>query len=118
VLAEENHRSVSSNERVIESVSGALTKAEVKEIGLYYGAAQAVARWVSISAEPGKVTLRVRPQRCRQRTSALCARMVGQYRSPAASITFRRHHILGLNPMSARGGDRLSLPQGREIFRC
>src|SRR5437660_4187913 len=86
---------------------------DVKDINLYYGAAQAL-RGVSLKAEPGKVmcvlgrngvgkTRRLRP-------------MVGQYPIASGSIVFDGTDISGLRPYErARRGIGL-VPQGREIF--
>src|SRR6202167_591262 len=86
---------------------------EVKDISLYYGAAQAL-RGVSISAEPGKVTC-VLGRNGVGKTSLLRA-MVGQYPIASGSITFDGTDISGLKPYErARRGIGF-VPQGREIF--
>src|SRR5271167_3770969 len=86
---------------------------KVKDINLYYGAAQAL-RGVSISAEPGKVTC-VLGRNGVGKTSLLRA-MVGQYPISGGSITFDGTDITGLKPYErARKGIGL-VPQGREIF--
>src|SRR6201992_152249 len=86
---------------------------EVKDINLYYGAAQAL-RGGSISAEPGKVTC-VLGRNGVGKTSLLRA-MVGQYPIASGSITFDGSEISGLKPYErARRGIGF-VPQGREIF--
>ena len=86
---------------------------EVKDINLYYGAAQAL-RGVSISAEPGKVTC-VLGRNGVGKTSLLRA-MVGQYPISGGSIVFDGADISGLKPYErARKGIGF-VPQGREIF--
>src|SRR6201746_1142430 len=86
---------------------------DVKDISLYYGAAQAL-RGVSISAEPGKVTC-VLGRNGVGKTSLLRA-MVGQYPIARGSITFDGAEISGLKPYErARRGIGF-VPQGREIF--
>ena len=86
---------------------------DVKDISLYYGAAQAL-RGVSISAEPGKVTC-VLGRNGVGKTSLLRA-MVGQYPIASGSITFDGTDISGLKPYErARRGIGF-VPQGREIF--
>src|ERR1700687_2946931 len=86
---------------------------EVKDISLYYGAAQAL-RGVSISAEPGKVTC-VLGRNGVGKTSLLRA-MVGQYPIAGGSITFDCADITGLRPYErARKGIGF-VPQGRGIF--
>src|SRR5450759_1964331 len=86
---------------------------EIKDINLYYGAAQAL-RGVSISAEPGKVTC-VLGRNGVGKTSLLRA-TVGQYPIASGSITFDGVDISGLKPYErARRGIGL-VPQGREIF--
>src|SRR3981081_1740261 len=86
---------------------------DVKDINLYYGAAQAL-RGVSISAEPGKVMC-VLGRNGVGKTSLLRA-MVGQYPIASGSITFDGVDISGLKPYErARRGIGF-VPQGREIF--
>src|SRR6202453_1814500 len=86
---------------------------EVKDINLYYGAAQAL-RGVSISTEPGKVMC-VLGRNGVGKTSLLRA-MVGQYPIASGSITFDGTEISGLKPYErARRGIGF-VPQGREIF--
>jgi urea transport system ATP-binding protein len=86
---------------------------DVKDISLYYGAAQAL-RGVSLSAEPGKVTC-VLGRNGVGKTSLLRA-MVGQYPIAGGSITLEGHDITGLKPYErARMGIGF-VPQGREIF--
>src|SRR5579864_2269175 len=86
---------------------------EVKNINLYYGAAQAL-RGVSISAEAGKVTC-VLGRNGVGKTSLLRA-VVGQYPISGGSIDFDGADITGLKPYErARKGIGF-VPQGREIF--
>src|SRR3981189_1572813 len=86
---------------------------EVKDISLYYGAAQAL-RGVSIAAQPGKVACVLGPNGV-GKTSLLRA-MVGQYPIASGSITFDGNDITGLKPYErARRGIGF-VPQGREIF--
>src|SRR2546429_3584414 len=86
---------------------------DVKDINLYYGAAQAL-RGVSVSAEPGKVTC-VLGRNGVGKTSLLRA-MVGQY---PISFFFKQktaYDITTLKPYErARKGIGF-VPQGREIF--
>src|SRR6202000_2834646 len=86
---------------------------DVKDISLYYGAAQAL-RGVSVSAEPGKVTC-VLGRNGVGKTSLLRA-MVGQYPISGGTILFDGADISGLKPYErARKGIGF-VPQGREIF--
>src|SRR3974390_1703821 len=86
---------------------------EVKDINLYYGAAQAL-RGVSITAQPGKVTC-VLGRNGVGKTSLLRP-MVGQYPIASGSIVFDGADITGLKPYErARRGIGF-VPQGREIF--
>jgi urea transport system ATP-binding protein len=86
---------------------------EVKDINLFYGAAQAL-RGVSIAAEPGKVTC-VLGRNGVGKTSLLRA-MVGQYPIASGAIVFDGSDITGLKPYErARKGIGF-VPQGREIF--
>ena len=86
---------------------------DVKDINLYYGAAQAL-RGVSLSAQPGKVMC-VLGRNGVGKTSLLRA-MVGQYPIASGSITFDGADISALRPYErARKGIGL-VPQGREIF--
>src|SRR3979490_3044528 len=86
---------------------------EVKDINLYYGAAQAL-RGVSISAEPGKVMC-VLGRNGVGKTSLLRA-MVGQYPIASGSITFDGVDISHLRPYErARRGIGF-VPHGAEIF--
>src|ERR1700704_1118628 len=86
---------------------------DVKDISLYYGAAQAL-RGVSISAQPGKVMC-VLGRNGVGKTSLLRA-MVGQYPIASGSITFDGNNISALKPYErARRGIGF-VPQGREIF--
>src|SRR5258708_40102334 len=86
---------------------------DVKDINLYYGAAQAL-RGVSISAEPGKGTC-VLGRNGVGKTSLLRA-MVGQYPIASGAITFDGADITALRPY-ARARKRIGfVAQGREIF--
>ena len=86
---------------------------EVKDINLFYGAAQAL-RGVSIAAEPGKVTC-VLGRNGVGKTSLLRA-MVGQYPISSGAIVLDGSDITGLKPYErARKGIGF-VPQGREIF--
>src|SRR5437764_12496760 len=86
---------------------------EVKDINLFYGAAQAL-RGVSIAAEPGKVTC-VLGRNGVGKTSLLRA-MVGQYPISSGAIVFDGSDITSLKPYErARKGVGF-VPQGREIF--
>src|ERR1700761_5060029 len=86
---------------------------EVKDINLYYGAAQAL-RGVSISAEPGKVTC-VLGRNGVGKTSLLRS-LVGQYPIASGSMQLDGTDITGLKPYDrARLGIGF-VPQGREIF--
>src|SRR3979411_853088 len=86
---------------------------DVKDINLYYGAAQAL-RGVSISAQPGKVMC-VLGRNGVGKTSLLRA-MVGQYPIASGSITFDGADITGLKPYErARRGIGF-VPQGRQLF--
>ena len=86
---------------------------EVKDINLFYGAAQAL-RGVSISAQPGKVTC-VLGRNGVGKTSLLRA-MIGQYPIASGSIVFDGVDLTELKPYErARLGIGF-VPQGREIF--
>ena len=86
---------------------------EVKDINLYYGAAQAL-RGVSLQAEPGKVTC-VLGRNGVGKTSLLRA-IVGQHATSAGAITFEGKDISRLSTVErARSGIAI-VPQGREIF--
>ncbi len=86
---------------------------DVKDITLYYGAAQAL-RGVSLVAEPGKVMC-VLGRNGVGKTSLLRA-MAGQQAIASGSITFDGTDISALRPYErARKGLSL-VPQGREIF--
>ena len=86
---------------------------EIKDINLFYGAAQAL-RGVSIAAEPGKVTC-VLGRNGVGKTSLLRA-LVGQYPISSGAIMFDGSDISGLKPYErARKGIGF-VPQGREIF--
>ena len=86
---------------------------EIKDIKLYYGAAQAL-RGVSLAAEPGKVIC-VLGRNGVGKTSLLRA-MVGQYPISSGAILFDGSDITGLRPYErARKGIGF-VPQGREIF--
>src|SRR5689334_19077418 len=86
---------------------------DVKDINLFYGAAQAL-RGVSLSAEPGKVTC-VLGRNGVGKTSLLRA-LVGQYPISSGSISFDGEDINALKSYErARRGIGF-VPQGREIF--
>ena len=86
---------------------------DVKNIDLYYGAAQAL-RGISLTAEPGKVTC-VLGRNGVGKTSLLRA-MVGQQAIASGSISLDGANISSLKPYErARRGISL-VPQGREIF--
>src|SRR5215813_436850 len=86
---------------------------EVKDINLYYGAAQAL-RGVSLKAEPGKVMC-VLGRNGVGKTSLLRS-LVGQYPIASGAIMFDGADITGLKPYErARKGIGF-VPQGREIF--
>ncbi len=86
---------------------------EVKNINLYYGAAQAL-RSVSISAAAGKVTC-VLGRNGVGKTSLLRA-VVGQYPISGGSIDFGGADITGLKPYERARMGISFVPQGREIF--
>ena len=86
---------------------------DVKNITLYYGAAQAL-RGVSLVAEPGKVTC-VLGRNGVGKTSLLRA-MVGQYPIKDGSITFDVADISGLRHYERALKGMSFVPQGREIF--
>lgn len=86
---------------------------KVRDINLYYGAAQAL-RGVSITAQPGEVTC-VLGRNGVGKTSLLRA-VVGQCRIASGAIAFDGADITALRPDErARRGIGL-VPQGREIF--
>jgi urea transport system ATP-binding protein len=86
---------------------------KVKDINLFYGAAQAL-RGVSISAQPGKVTC-VLGRNGVGKTSLLRA-MIGQYPIASGSMIFDGVDLTELKPYErARLGIGF-VPQGREIF--
>jgi urea transport system ATP-binding protein len=86
---------------------------DVKNINLYYGAAQAL-RSVSISAAAGKVTC-VLGRNGVGKTSLLRA-VVGQYPISGGSIDFDGVDITGLKPYERARKGISFVPQGREIF--
>ena len=86
---------------------------EVKDINLYYGAAQAL-RGVSLTAMPGKVTC-VLGRNGVGKTSLLRA-IMGQHPVSKGTITLGDTDITKLSTVErARSGIAL-VPQGREIF--
>src|SRR3974377_2438105 len=86
---------------------------EVKDINLFYGAAQAL-RGVSISAQPGKVMC-VLGRNGVGKTSLLRA-MTGEYPMSSGAIVFDGVDLTVLKPYErARCGIGF-VPQGREIF--
>ena len=86
---------------------------EVKDINLFYGAAQAL-RGVSLSAEPGKVTC-VLGRNGVGKTSLLDA-LAGQHPISKGVITFDRADITRLKPSERARRGIAYVPQGREIF--
>ncbi len=86
---------------------------DVKNISLYYGAAQAL-RGVSLTAEPGKVTC-VLGRNGVGKTSLLRA-LVGQYPIAGGAITFEGADMSGLKPYERARRGMSFVPQGREIF--
>lgn len=86
---------------------------DVKDISLFYGAAQAL-RGVSVIAEPGKVTC-VLGRNGVGKTSLLRA-MVGQQPIAGGSITFDGADITALRPYERARRGIAFVPQGREIF--
>src|ERR1700760_5030330 len=86
---------------------------EVKDINLFYGAAQAL-RGVSLKAEPGKVTC-VLGRNGVGKTSLLRS-LVGQYPIASGSITFDGADITALKPYERARRVIGFVPQGREIF--
>ena len=86
---------------------------DVKDINLFYGAAQAL-RGVSISAQPGKVTC-VLGRNGVGKTSLLRA-LIGQYPIASGSIAFDGNDITGLKPYERVRRGIGFVPQGREIF--
>ena len=86
---------------------------DVKDISLYYGAAQAL-RGVSISAEPGKVTC-VLGRNGVGKTSLLDA-LAGQHPVSKGSIIWEGADITGLRPADRARRGIAYVPQGREIF--
>jgi len=86
---------------------------EVTNIGLYYGAAQAL-RGISLKAERGKVTC-VLGRNGVGKTSLLRA-IVGQWPVSSGAIKFEGKDITGMPTVErARNGIAI-VPQGREIF--
>ena len=86
---------------------------EVKDISLFYGAAQAL-RGVSVTAEPGKVTC-VLGRNGVGKTSLLRA-LVGQQPIASGSIAFDGADISALRPYERARRGIAFVPQGREIF--
>ena len=86
---------------------------DVKDINLYYGAAQAL-RGVSLVAEPGKVTC-VLGRNGVGKTSLLRA-MVGQQPISSGAILFEGQDINALKPYERARRGISFVPQGREIF--
>lgn len=86
---------------------------DVKDISLYYGAAQAL-RGVSLLAEPGKVTC-VLGRNGVGKTSLLRA-MVGQQPIAGGAILFEGQDINALKPYERARRGISFVPQGREIF--
>jgi len=86
---------------------------EVKDINLYYGAAQAL-RGVSISAEPGKVMC-VLGRNGVGKTSLLDA-LAGHLPVSSGKITWEGSDITALRPPERARRGIAYVPQGREIF--
>src|SRR5215469_1643720 len=86
---------------------------DVKNITLYYGAAQAL-RGVSLTAETGKVTC-VLGRNGVGKTSLLRA-LIGQHPVSAGTITFEGRDITHLRPVERARRGIAYVPQGREIF--
>jgi len=86
---------------------------EVKDINLYYGAAQAL-RGVSITAQRGKVTC-VLGRNGVGKTSLLDA-LAGQHPVSNGTITFDGADITWLRPSERARRGIAYVPQGREIF--
>src|SRR3990170_7994154 len=86
---------------------------DVKDISLYYGAAQAL-RGVSLVAEAGKVTC-VLGRNGVGKTSLLRA-MVGQQPITSGQILFEGQDINALKPYERARRGISFVPQGREIF--
>src|ERR1700757_4042561 len=86
---------------------------EVKDINLYYGAAQAL-RGVSINAQPGKVTCVI--GRNGVGKTSLLRPLVGQYPIASGSITFDGADITGLRPYERACRGIGFVPQGPGDF--
>ena len=86
---------------------------EVKDISLYYGAAQAL-RGVSLAAMPGKVTC-VLGRNGVGKTSLLDA-LAGQHPISKGAISFDGADITRLKPSERARRGIAYVPQGREIF--
>jgi urea transport system ATP-binding protein len=86
---------------------------EVKNIDLFYGAAQAL-RGISLSVEPGKVTC-VLGRNGVGKTSLLRA-IVGQYPIAHGDILLKGESIAALTPSQRARLGVGYVPQGREIF--
>jgi urea transport system ATP-binding protein len=86
---------------------------EVKNIDLFYGAAQAL-RSISLSVEPGKVTC-VLGRNGVGKTSLLRA-IVGQYPIARGDILLKGESIAALTPSQRARLGVGYVPQGREIF--
>src|SRR5438477_3310004 len=89
------------------------TMLEVDNIGLYYGAAQALGA-VSLKAEPGKVTC-VLGRNGVGKTSLLRA-LMGQHPISRGGIVFDGVDITRLKPYERARRGIAYVPQGREIF--
>ena len=86
---------------------------EVRNISLYYGAAQAL-RGVTLNAAPGKVTC-VLGRNGVGKTSLLRA-LVGQHAISRGTISFDGADITALKPYERARRGIAYVPQGREIF--
>ncbi|MBS7540294.1 urea ABC transporter ATP-binding subunit UrtE [Ancylobacter lacus] len=86
---------------------------EVRDINLFYGAAQAL-RGVSLTAEPGKVTC-VLGRNGVGKTSLMRA-IVGRQSVSKGSILFNGEDITAMAPAERARRGIAFVPQGREIF--
>ena len=86
---------------------------EIKDINLFYGAAQAL-RGISLTAEPGKVTC-VLGRNGVGKTSLLRA-LVGQQAIASGSISLDGSNVSSLKPYERTRRGISLVPQGREIF--
>ena len=89
---------------------------DVKDIDLYYGAAQAL-RGVSLAAEPGKVTC-VLGRNGVGKTSLLRAIVGQQPISGGRDRVRRQRHHAASSPTSGRAGASPSCRRAARSFRC